>query len=248
MRTFFSSHTYYLTRKTSYRYIVRTGRKRPSYNKNSALQVDPGAKSYNYVIDLESDEKQRSANVAGNGDYSGTDYTTTLLKNKKGTLSEAYKGTKSRDNGEINNKKENDKQEKQVKKETHTKTGEVNKIRKNDKQGEKRTNNTRERKSTVPKNTEIKEMTKKESSKKGGAPGEHYQESEKNPKENIIKKTQNQEQVKEKRGKDGQEDIRRGVRSDAQLSCTVTRFQKCSQSGKNGSEHPMLSISFLDGS
>ena len=35
----------------------------------------------------------------------------------------------------------------------------------------------------------------------------------------------------------------RGVRSDAQLSCTDTRFQKCSQSGKNGSKHPMLSIS-----
>ena len=37
--------------------------------------------------------------------------------------------------------------------------------------------------------------------------------------------------------------LRRGVRSDAQLSCTDTRFQKCSQSGKNGSKHPMLSIS-----
>ena len=37
--------------------------------------------------------------------------------------------------------------------------------------------------------------------------------------------------------------LRRGVRSDAQLSCRETRFQKCSQSGKNGSEHPMLSIS-----
>ena len=37
--------------------------------------------------------------------------------------------------------------------------------------------------------------------------------------------------------------IRRGVRSDAQLSPTETRFQKCSQSGKNGSKHPMLSIS-----
>ena len=35
----------------------------------------------------------------------------------------------------------------------------------------------------------------------------------------------------------------RGVRSDAQFSCTDTRFQKCSQSGKNGSKHPMLSIS-----
>ena len=38
-------------------------------------------------------------------------------------------------------------------------------------------------------------------------------------------------------------EIRRGVRSDAQLSSTETRFQKCSQSGKNGSKHPMLSIS-----
>ena len=37
--------------------------------------------------------------------------------------------------------------------------------------------------------------------------------------------------------------IRRGVRSDAQLRSTETRFQKCSQSGKNGSKHPMLSIS-----
>ena len=35
----------------------------------------------------------------------------------------------------------------------------------------------------------------------------------------------------------------RGVRSDAQLSCTETRFQKCCQSGKNGSKYPMLSIS-----
>ena len=35
----------------------------------------------------------------------------------------------------------------------------------------------------------------------------------------------------------------RGVRSDVQLSCTETQFQKCSQSGKNGSKHPMLSIS-----
>ena len=35
----------------------------------------------------------------------------------------------------------------------------------------------------------------------------------------------------------------RGVRSDAQLSSLETRFQKCSQSGKNGSKHPMLSIS-----
>ena len=40
-----------------------------------------------------------------------------------------------------------------------------------------------------------------------------------------------------------QDCVRRGVRSDAQLSCTETRFQKCSQIGKNGSEHPMLSIS-----
>ena len=37
--------------------------------------------------------------------------------------------------------------------------------------------------------------------------------------------------------------LRRGVRSDTQLSCTETRFQKCSQSGKNGSKHPMLSLS-----
>ena len=37
--------------------------------------------------------------------------------------------------------------------------------------------------------------------------------------------------------------LRRGVRSDAQLSCPETRFQKCSRSGKNGSKHPMLSIS-----
>ena len=37
--------------------------------------------------------------------------------------------------------------------------------------------------------------------------------------------------------------IRRGIRSDAQLSCTETRFQKCSQSGKNASKHPMLTIS-----
>ena len=29
----------------------------------------------------------------------------------------------------------------------------------------------------------------------------------------------------------------------SQLSCTETRFQKCSQSGKNGSKHPMLYIS-----
>ena len=36
---------------------------------------------------------------------------------------------------------------------------------------------------------------------------------------------------------------RRSVRSDVQLSCTETRFQKCSQSGKNGSKHPMFSIS-----
>ena len=36
--------------------------------------------------------------------------------------------------------------------------------------------------------------------------------------------------------------LRRGVRSDAQLSCTETRFLKCSQSVKDGSKHPMLSI------
>ena len=34
-----------------------------------------------------------------------------------------------------------------------------------------------------------------------------------------------------------------GVRSDVQLSCTETRLQKCSQSGKNGSKHPILAIS-----
>ena len=38
-------------------------------------------------------------------------------------------------------------------------------------------------------------------------------------------------------------ETRRGVRSDAQLSCTETRFEKCSQSGRNGSKPPMLSIS-----
>ena len=43
--------------------------------------------------------------------------------------------------------------------------------------------------------------------------------------------------------RDGKVSLRRGVRSDAQLSSTETRFQKCSQSGKNGSEHLMLSIS-----
>ena len=37
--------------------------------------------------------------------------------------------------------------------------------------------------------------------------------------------------------------IRRGVRSGVQLSCTETRFRKCCKSGKNGSKHPMLSIS-----
>ena len=37
--------------------------------------------------------------------------------------------------------------------------------------------------------------------------------------------------------------IRRGVRSDAQLRPTETQFQKCSQSGKNGSKHPILSLS-----
>ena len=35
----------------------------------------------------------------------------------------------------------------------------------------------------------------------------------------------------------------RGVRSDAQLSSTETRFQKCSQSGKDGSKHTTLSTS-----
>ena len=38
----------------------------------------------------------------------------------------------------------------------------------------------------------------------------------------------------------------RGVRSDIQLSCTETRFQKCSQSGTNGYKHPMSSISMTD--
>ena len=37
--------------------------------------------------------------------------------------------------------------------------------------------------------------------------------------------------------------IRRGVRSDVQLSCTEARFQKCCQSDKSGSQHKMLSIS-----
>ena len=32
--------------------------------------------------------------------------------------------------------------------------------------------------------------------------------------------------------------VGRGVRSDAQLSCTDTQFQKCSQSGRNSSKHP----------
>ena len=39
---------------------------------------------------------------------------------------------------------------------------------------------------------------------------------------------------------------RRGVRSDAQLSCTETRIQKSSQSGRNSSKHPMLSISMAN--
>ena len=37
--------------------------------------------------------------------------------------------------------------------------------------------------------------------------------------------------------------VGRGVRSGVQLIYTETRFQKCSQSGKNSSKHPMLSIS-----
>ena len=37
--------------------------------------------------------------------------------------------------------------------------------------------------------------------------------------------------------------LRRGVRSDAQLSCTETRFQKCSRNGKNGFKQPMLTKS-----
>ena len=40
--------------------------------------------------------------------------------------------------------------------------------------------------------------------------------------------------------------LRRSVRSDAQLSCTETRFQKCSRSSKNGSKHSMLSISMAN--
>ena len=40
-----------------------------------------------------------------------------------------------------------------------------------------------------------------------------------------------------------EEYIRRGVRSGVQLSCTETRFRKCSQSDKNGSKHPILSLS-----
>ena len=40
--------------------------------------------------------------------------------------------------------------------------------------------------------------------------------------------------------------LRRGARSDVQLSCTEARFQKCSQSGKNGSKHPILSISMAN--
>ena len=47
---------------------------------------------------------------------------------------------------------------------------------------------------------------------------------------------------KTKRNTPSVKKIRRGVRSDAQLRSTETRFQKCSQSGKNGSKHPMLSI------
>ena len=31
--------------------------------------------------------------------------------------------------------------------------------------------------------------------------------------------------------------VRRGVRSDVQLSCTEIQFQKCSKSGRNGSKH-----------
>ena len=37
--------------------------------------------------------------------------------------------------------------------------------------------------------------------------------------------------------------LRRGDRSDVRLSCTETRFQKYTQSGKSGPKHPMLSIS-----
>ena len=37
--------------------------------------------------------------------------------------------------------------------------------------------------------------------------------------------------------------LRRGVRSGVQLSCTETRFEKCSQCGKNGRKHEMLLVS-----
>ena len=52
----------------------------------------------------------------------------------------------------------------------------------------------------------------------------------------------------EKRGDESPYNIylRRGVRSDAQLSCTETRFQKCWYSGKNGSKRPMLSDNTYD--
>ena len=39
--------------------------------------------------------------------------------------------------------------------------------------------------------------------------------------------------------------IRRGVRSDAQLRSTETQFQKCWQSGKNGSKHPIYQYLWL---
>ena len=39
--------------------------------------------------------------------------------------------------------------------------------------------------------------------------------------------------------------LRRGVRSDVQSSCTETRLQKCSQSGKNGSRPNVIYINGL---
>ena len=40
-----------------------------------------------------------------------------------------------------------------------------------------------------------------------------------------------------------EENIRRVVRSGVQLSCTETRFQKCSQRFKDSFKHSMLSLS-----
>ena len=61
-------------------------------------------------------------------------------------------------------------------------------------------------------------------------------------KEKSLKKLPNQPRVKEDALNRGKK-TRRGVRCDAKLSCSEIRFQKCSQSGKKGSKHPMLSIS-----